>query len=86
MDERHIGSVEVRPEAQVAFNQRVQEEMRDTVWTAGGCASWYIDATGRNSTLWPGYTWQFRMEMRRFDPDEYIVRVGTPQGAEEVAA
>jgi len=28
--------------------------MRGAVWTAGGCDSWYLDATGRNSTLWPG--------------------------------
>lgn len=26
--------------------------MARTVWTTG-CASWYLDATGRNSTLWP---------------------------------
>jgi len=39
---------------------RVDRKMRDTVWTAGGCDSWYLDATGRNSVLWPGYTFTFR--------------------------
>jgi hypothetical protein len=28
--------------------------MAKTVWQAGGCRSWYQDANGRNTTLWPG--------------------------------
>ena len=30
--------------------------MQGTVWTAGNCHSWYLDDTGRNTTLWPVYT------------------------------
>jgi hypothetical protein len=45
--------------------------MRGTVWTQGGCASWYIDATGRNSTLWPGATFTFRRRVAYFEPSEY---------------
>ena len=30
--------------------------MKRTVWTTGGCASWYLDAHGRNTTLWPRTT------------------------------
>jgi len=44
--------------------------MRRTVWTSG-CASWYLDAAGRNSTLWPGFTWEYRLKTRRFDPADY---------------
>lgn len=66
-----VASVDVRPEAQAAFNRRVQEQMEGTVWTSGGCDSWYLDASGRNSTLWPGFTWPFRRVTRRFDPAEY---------------
>jgi len=50
MDERRLGAIEVRPEAQERFNDAVQRRMRRTVWTSG-CASWYLDANGRNSTL-----------------------------------
>jgi cation diffusion facilitator CzcD-associated flavoprotein CzcO len=71
MRERGAAAVEVRGEAQVAYNREVQARMRGTVWTSGGCASWYIDATGRNSTLWPGSTWSFRRRTRRFDPEHY---------------
>ena len=39
----------------------------------GGCASWYLDERGRNTTLWPGSTWRFRRQTARFDADAYRV-------------
>lgn len=74
--------VEVRPEAQRAYNDEIQRRMRGTVWTSG-CASWYLDAHGRNSTLWPGFTFAFRRRTRHFDLGSYET---TPMGAERVGA
>ncbi len=65
-------AVEVRPQAQAAYNEVVQRRMDGTVWTAGGCASWYLDAQGNNTTLWPTFTWRFRRATRKFRPAEYI--------------
>jgi cation diffusion facilitator CzcD-associated flavoprotein CzcO len=65
-------AVEVRPQAQAAYNKAVQRRMDGTVWTAGGCASWYLDAQGHNTTLWPTFTWRFRRATRKFQPAEYI--------------
>lgn len=48
------------PEAVTAWNDFVQQRMRRTVWKTGGCESWYLDANGRNSTIWPGTTAEFR--------------------------
>jgi cation diffusion facilitator CzcD-associated flavoprotein CzcO len=76
MDERAIASVDVRPQAQVAYNDRIQARMPQTVW-ASGCASWYLDASGRNTTLWPDYTFRFRRRLRRFDSRAYELRSGT---------
>ncbi|MFF3400806.1 flavin-containing monooxygenase [Streptomyces sp. NPDC002659] len=65
-----------RPSAVGAWNRRVQERMERTVWKSGGCNSWYLDANGRNTTLWPGTTGEFRRETRRVDLSEYeVVRV-----------
>jgi hypothetical protein len=50
--------------------------MRDTVWVSGGCASWYLDSTGRNSTLWPGFATGYRLRLWRLHPDEYLVPAG----------
>ena len=88
MRERGAGVVEVRPEAQRTFNEKLQRSMKGTVWTTGGCASWYIDRNGLNTTLWPGWTWDFRRRTRRFDPAPYVLSpapVGEPE-AEPVAA
>ncbi|MGH2497147.1 MAG: flavin-containing monooxygenase, partial [Ktedonobacteraceae bacterium] len=70
MSRRNLQTVEVRPEIQEAFNTEVQRRMQSTVWTSG-CASWYLDARGRNTTLWPGFTFDFRRRTRHFDPRHY---------------
>jgi hypothetical protein len=59
---------------QDVYNDRIQQDLQATVWNAGGCSSWYLDRNGRNTTLWPTFTWVFRRQVRRFDPEEYVVR------------
>ena len=44
--------------------------MRGTVW-ATGCTSWYLDARGKNTTLWPGFTFAYRFLTQRFRADRY---------------
>ncbi len=71
MDERHLLSVEIRPEMQAVYNDEVQRRLAGTVWTAGGCRSWYLDDSSRNIVQWPGGTRRFRRMMERFDADRY---------------
>ncbi len=52
------------------FNRRVDTRMEGTVWDSG-CASFYLDETGRNGTLWPDWTWRFRRVATRFDEADY---------------
>ncbi len=66
-------SVEPRAEVQHSWNEVLQHRMRRTVWSAGGCASWYLDSHGRNVTLWPGATFTFRRRLSAFDPEAYEV-------------
>ncbi len=70
MRERGAAAVDVREDVQAAYNAEVDDRMGDTVWSSG-CASWYIDETGRNSTLWPDWTWRFRQRTARFDAERY---------------
>jgi cation diffusion facilitator CzcD-associated flavoprotein CzcO len=72
------GRVEVRPDAIVSYNNRLQSKMGKTVWNSGGCASWYIDAEGKNTTIWPDFTFRFWKETREFDVAAYEL---TPAGA-----
>jgi hypothetical protein len=41
------------------------------VWNTGGCASWYLDKEGRNTTLWPDHTFRFVRQTRSFDAGRY---------------
>jgi hypothetical protein len=78
MKRRGLRSVDVQPAAQEAFNERLQQRLQATVWNSGGCASWYLHAGGRNTTLWPGFTWEYWLRTRRFDRARYTL---TPLGA-----
>ncbi|HEX6229504.1 MAG TPA: NAD(P)/FAD-dependent oxidoreductase [Solirubrobacterales bacterium] len=73
MDARGAAIFDTRQEAQDAFNRRVQAESEGTVWTEGGCSSWYVDEHGRNPVLWPHTSWTFRQATRCFDPAEYAL-------------
>jgi cation diffusion facilitator CzcD-associated flavoprotein CzcO len=70
MRARALKALEPRTNVQAAFVREVDREMLGTVWSSGGCSSWYIDRTGRNSTLWPGFTFSF-MRRARFRAGDY---------------
>ena len=48
-----------------------------TVWVDGGCASWYLDKHGRNTTVWPSFTTGFRRALGHLDPAEYHLTPGS---------
>jgi len=73
MDEQGIAEFEVRPDAMAAYNAQIQSKLPGTVFMSG-CASWYLDAEGRNVTLWPDFTFRFRHRTRRFDTRAYTLR------------
>ena len=65
------GVIDVRPEVQEAYNAGLQERLDGSVWTDGGCRSWYLDPDGGTSVLWPGHTFSFRKALRHFSPADY---------------
>jgi cation diffusion facilitator CzcD-associated flavoprotein CzcO len=79
MRRRGIDQVEPTRSAQQAYNDRLQHQLAGTVWNTGGCQSWYLDANGRNTTLWPTFTFEFMRELRRADLTEYAVHAGAPR-------
>lgn len=74
-----------RPPVVEAENEEIQRRLQGTVWTEGGCASWYQDARGRNTTLWPDFTFLYRRRVRSFDTDDYETTPALPE-AETVDA
>ena len=72
MREDGLATVQPRADAQRSWNEDLQRRLQRTVWNTGGCASWYLDAHGRNTTLWPRTTLTFRRLLARFDVERYL--------------
>lgn len=93
MDRRGVAALEVRADVQERYNAELAARHDDTVWSRGGCRSWYLDEHGRNTTLWPGFTFEFRRRTRRFDAAAYVLHArpaaasgATPRSAPDAAA
>ncbi|SPF00691.1 flavin-containing monooxygenase [Streptomyces sp. MA5143a] len=69
--ERSWSVLEVRDDVQAAYNARLQTALAGTVYNAGGCRSYYLDANGRNSFSWPWSTDRLRAEVGRFEPQDF---------------
>ncbi|MCQ4121866.1 hypothetical protein [Rhodococcus tibetensis] len=67
-----LAEIEPTPESQSRFGALVDKLAEGSVWTSGGCSSWYLDATGRKSNLWPGSTATFRLKALRFRPEDHL--------------
>jgi cation diffusion facilitator CzcD-associated flavoprotein CzcO len=74
MEAGDMDVIEVRKPVQRRYNEELQRRLQSTVWNSGGCANWYLDEHGRNTTIWPGSTWPYRRRMRRFEPADYELR------------
>jgi hypothetical protein len=58
-------ALDARADARRRWNERVQRRMERTVWAAGDWQSWYLQAAGRNPTLWLASALGFRRATRR---------------------
>lgn len=74
--------IEVRREVHDAYNRDLDRKLARSVWERGGCTSYYRDANGRNSTIWPDWTWRFRALAARWDERAYFLKqVRVPDAA-----
>lgn len=74
MRKKKLRTVDVRPEVVRQYNDSIQDMLKGTVWSTGGCKSWYLDANGRNTTLWPSFTFRFRSRLKSFKLGSYNVK------------
>ena len=72
LDSTGAAALEPSEQAQRRYTAMIDKKMRGTVWITGGCRSWYLDSTGRNSTLWPSYSFSYRLRAKRFRAADYV--------------
>lgn len=75
--------IELRAEALDSFVAECDRRSDGSVWTDGGCKAYYVDDTGRNFGIYPGFASEFRRRTRSFDPEPYEI---TPARKDREAA
>ncbi|MBW0146149.1 flavin-containing monooxygenase [Marinobacter arenosus] len=63
-------AMDVRQDRQERFSNLIQSGLKGSVWDAG-CTSWYLDANGKNTVNWPGFTFTYRFATRHIDTADY---------------
>jgi cation diffusion facilitator CzcD-associated flavoprotein CzcO len=77
-----VATIDVKPQVEAGYNVRIQRRLSRTIWSTGGCKSWYIDPkSGKNTALWPGFSWRFRQAASVFRPDEYVMQPAVSSAA-----
>lgn len=67
-----VGIVEVSRAAEDAYIAELDTLAASTVWTNGGCGSWYVDSASKRLTLlWPDFAFAFHDRIGAFDPAPY---------------
>ena len=73
MRQRDVVLLEPRVEVVRAYNDELQRRLAGTVWMSG-CKSWYQNAAGKNTTLWPGFTVEYAARTRRLNAADYLMQ------------
>lgn len=76
MTKQNIKSIDVRKEVQTKFNEEIQKKLEGTIWLSG-CKSWYLSEDGKNHTVWPGFTLEFRNRTKNINLTDYIIEKNT---------
>lgn len=82
---RGARTVEVREDVQRRYTDGLQAKLRSSVWQSG-CASWYQSASGKNTVLWPTFTFSFRRITRRVRAEDFVFGGALPQRQPEAAS
>jgi cation diffusion facilitator CzcD-associated flavoprotein CzcO len=71
---RRGGNLQVRAEAEAAFNERIAADLERTVWTQ--CSSYYRSPSGRIVTQWPYAELEYARATRRLRARDWIHQPG----------
>lgn len=73
MQKNAVRVLEVTADAQQAYNHKIQTALKSTVFSAGGCVSYYLDDHGKNFAIYPWSLSAMRQHVSRFDSESYHV-------------
>ena len=68
--DRKLRYLDVKESVQEEQFQDFQKRMGKSTWSAG-CTSWYLNEDGTNSAIWPGFSFEYGLRIRRFKRAAY---------------
>ena len=68
-----VRQISVRKPVQESFNRDVQVRLGKTVLVAASCHSYFQDASGKVTTQWPGFMYDYRRRTRRIRKSDYEI-------------
>lgn len=70
--ERGARYLDVQAAPMSEFNRKLQERLHKTVWDSG-CTSWYVNAAGKNTANWSGFTIDYRLRTSKPNWSHYTI-------------
>lgn len=61
--DKNLRYLDVKEDVTSKHNERLQERLSKKVWA--DCQSWYLTEEGKNTTLWPGFTFEYWLRTSR---------------------
>lgn len=62
--------MDVKEDVQNRQFEEFQNRMKNSTWLSG-CKSWYLNEDGTNSTMWPGFSFEYVLRMKKMNLDAY---------------
>lgn len=80
---RKLKYLDVKEQVMLDQFEAFQKRMKNSSWLSG-CQSWYLNADGTNSTMWPGFSFEYVLRTRTLDLNAYIAVSQTRSVAEQM--
>jgi hypothetical protein len=64
-------SIEVTVAAEQQYTDAIHQQMQRTVWSWGGCKSWYQNKASKVVALYPDFTFRFKRMCQRFQSSHH---------------
>ncbi len=62
--------LDVKDNVQTNYNTEIQKKLERTVWNSG-CVSWYQTSEGKNTSIYPGFTFQFWKRLKKMKKEDF---------------
>jgi cation diffusion facilitator CzcD-associated flavoprotein CzcO len=81
---RRGGHLQVRPDVEARYNERLSADLERTIWTR--CDNYFRSPTGRIVTQWPYTELEYARRTWRLRPREWAHHTGAPPAAAQASA